>query len=201
MLMSARDKAGRLPPPRCGPVRGEEPPPLGLRTSSLPQRAGWRGQPRAVLLLAMLAAACASSEGEARLRFDITHYEHLGRSTAPIHLAADSLAVEGHSGSIVVTGTIRLPDHCHDLRANLVDRQPMLELRLRQHQSKGHDGGCETSNRSVLIAYRAEIANLRPGEYRLRVLDEGHAEYVWLAGGMKVPERISHLHDETVTVR
>lgn len=149
----------------------------------------------------MLVAACANAEDEARLQFDITHYEHLSHSTAPLHLAADSLAVEGRPGSILVTGTIRLPDHCDDLRAKLLDRQAILELRLRQHQSRGHEGGCEESNRSVLVAYRAEIENLRPKTYRLQVLDEGHAEYVWLAGGSKPPESVTRLHDDTVTVR
>lgn len=201
MTLSARDQARPLSPPRCYSVRGRASRPSRVRTSAPTHSSRWRTPPCATLLLALTSIACANSESETRLQFDITHYEHLGPSTAPIHLAADSLAVEGRSGSILVTGTIWLPDHCDDLRAQLVDHPPVLELRLRQHQARGHDGGCEASNRSVLVAYRAEIANLPPGTYRLRVLDEGHAEYVWLAGGSKPPERISHLHDETVTVR
>ena len=199
MKVSARDPTSPLGAARCCGARGRSPPPFPARAGALSPRP--RNTPRRVLLLAMLVGGCADSEDEARLQFEITHYEHLSRSAAPLHLAADSLAVEGRPGSILVTGTIRLPDHCGDLRARLLDRQPILELRLRQHQSRGHEGGCEESNRSVLVAYRAEIENLRPGTYRLRVLDEGHAEYVWLAGGSKAPESVTRLHDDTITAR
>ena len=155
-----------------------------------------------VLAVVGLLTACSTSEDEARLRLSITHYEHLGPSTPPVHLPADSLAVQGGVGSIQVTGTIRLPDHCDDLRVDLVDRRPVLELRLRHQQSRGHQGGCDESDRTVLISYRAEIRDLPPAQYRLRVIDEGHSEHRWFIRRSRVPDSLArHLHDDTVLVR
>ena len=160
---------------------------------------------RVVPVLAVLAllTACSTSEDEARVELSITHYEHLGRSTAPVHLPAESLAVEGGVGSIQVTGTIRLPDHCDDLRADLVDRRPVLELRLRHQQSRGHQRGCdESDDRTVLVAYRAEIRELPPARYRLRMIDEGHSAHGWFLRRSRAPGAIErHLHDDTVLVR
>lgn len=155
-----------------------------------------------VLAVLGLLTACSTSEDEARLRLSITRYEHLGPSTPPVHLPAESLAVYGGVGSIHVTGTIRLPDHCDDLRADLVDRGPLLEMRLRHQKSRGHQGGCDESDRSVLVAYRAEILNLPPAKYRLRVIDEGHTEHRWFFRRSRAPGVVTrHLHDDIVLVR
>lgn len=156
----------------------------------------------AVLLLAGQLGACADSGKDARLQFSITHSERLGRSTAPLHLRPDSLAVEGGVGSVQVTGTVWLPDRCDDLRANLVDRRPELDLRLRHRQLAGHRGECDEADRSVLVEYRARIGGLPPGRYRIRVLGEGHVEHgrlVWSPRGADGPAR--HLYDDTVLVR
>lgn len=147
------------------------------------------------------APACSSS-GEARVELVITHYEHLAAATPPIHLPTDSLSVSGEVGWIQVTGTIRLPDHCDVLRAHLEDRRPILELKLRHAEARGHEGGCVESDRSVAVAYRAEIRDLPPAQYRLRVIDEGHTEH--RRGFARASARggvARLLHDDTVVVR
>lgn len=155
-----------------------------------------------VLAVLGLLTACSASDDEARVELSITHYEHLGGSTPPLHLPADSVAVEGGVRSIQVTGTVRLPDHCDVLRADLVDHRPNLELRLRHQQARGHEGSCDESDRTVLVAYRAEIRNLPPAEYRHRVIDEGHSEHGWLFRRSRAPGMDArHLHDGSVLVR
>lgn len=130
-----------------------------------------------ILGIMMLAGACSTSAEEARLDLRITHYEHLSGSGPPLHLPSASTAVEGGDGRIRVSGTIRLPDHCDVLRADLAESRSEIDLRLRHERSGGHDGPCDDSDRSVLVAYTADIRQLPPGRYRLRVVEQEHAEH------------------------
>lgn len=154
-----------------------------------------------ILGIVMLAGACSRSAEEAWLDFRITHFEHLSGSGPPLHLPSASTAAEGGDGRIRVSGTIRLPDHCDVLQADLEERRPEIDLRLRPERSGGHDGPCDESDRSVLVAYTADIQQLPPGQYRLRVLEEEHVEHARRWWTRDPEPETTLLHEADVRVR
>lgn len=144
------------------------------RDQGMAPHAGTRRSRGWIWCLSAFMLACSSDEDpEVNLR--LTHFDHISASTTKLHLPPDSLSVSDSINQITVQGSIRLPDHCDQLRAALESSGRELELRLQAATSHSHRE-CEGSDRTVIVGYAARLRNLPPGEYRLRVVYDSHAK-------------------------
>lgn len=137
--------------------------------------------PYALLVLSLAACLDVSlnpldSAAGARLDFTASAPRHRTRGATHAH-------VEGRR--IVVRGTGETPTHCARLTAELSESGSELRLQLGAEPTHGPDAAC--GDAIGLAEYRAVIWNLKPGNYRLRVLAPRSRDAAVLDQSIRVP--------------
>ncbi len=71
-----------------------------------------------------------------------------------------------------MNGIILVPDRCDKVGARLQRDSTVLLLRIQARLSSGHEGTCGAEGKVTVMQYTADVVNLPPDTYRLRVINE-----------------------------
>jgi hypothetical protein len=126
----------------------------------------------ACVLLA-LCSACSRTPEPLGVRFRVTHTDQVGDPGSP-GAGSHALAAPVYTGDMLsVNGFILVPDRCDKVDARLQhDSTVLLLLRIQARLSSGHESTCGAEGKVTVMQYTADLLNLQPGTYRLRVMNE-----------------------------
>lgn len=132
-------------------------------------RVPWR-VPSACALL--LCSACSGMPDGVHVRFRITHIDQVGGpgSSGDVAQALAAPVYAGNSAS--VNGIILVPDRCDRVDARIERDSAVLLLRIEARLSSDHDGACDAGGEVTVMQYTADLVNLPPGTYHLRVMND-----------------------------
>jgi hypothetical protein len=130
--------------------------------------------PRLLLACAapVFCCACSRTADGPAVRFRITHTEQFGDPGSSA-VAGQALAAPVYTdNTLSVNGIILVPDRCDKVGARLQRDSTVLLLRIQARLSSGHEGTCGAEGKVTVMQYSADVVNLPPGTYRLRVINE-----------------------------
>lgn len=126
----------------------------------------------AVCALLALCSACSRTTDGPAVRFRVTHIDQFGDPGSPA-VDGQALADPVSTGTTLsVNGFILVPDQCDRVNARLQRDSTILLLRIQARLSSGHEGTCGAEGKVTVMQYTADLVNLPPGTYRLRVMNE-----------------------------
>ena len=118
-----------------------------------------------------LCSACSRIPHGVEVRFRITHIDQVGDAGASSNVDHALAAPVLTSNTASVNGIILVPDRCDKVDASIERDSATLLLSIQARLSSGHDGGCDTAGEITVMQYTADMVNLPPGNYRLRVVN------------------------------